>query len=217
MHSSCCSAVPAFLIPVEAGPRPHPDPSPSCTCARHPLVTPGGRTQRVTWRVAGCNASNRVTRAGGQGKGRAGTCEPCPLGGWAFRDRLFFTQNEASGLFFAPFPAHNTSPPQPIVPNPAADHLTMLTTTTRIQADAGDPGTRSGRGNPVEDPQTSGTEIIIFCMRAGPPGGGGVSMRSWSEEPTRVPAHADALGRRLSPSRHKLRERASPRHGGPRS
>ena len=35
-------------------------------------------------------------------------------------------------------------------------------------------------------------------------------MRSWREEPTREPAHADALGRRLSPSRRKLRERASP-------
>ena len=42
-----------------------------------------------------------------------------------------------------------------------------------------------------------------------PARGGGVSMRSWREEPTREPAHADALGRRLSPSRHKFRERAS--------
>ena len=30
------------------------------------------------------------------------------------------------------------------------------------------------------------------------------------EEPTRESAQAGALGRRLSPSRHKLRERASP-------
>ena len=29
-------------------------------------------------------------------------------------------------------------------------------------------------------------------------------MRSWIEEPTREPAHADALGRRLSPSRQYI-------------
>ena len=50
-----------------------------------------------------------------------------------------------------------------------------------------------------------------------PARGGSVSMRSWREEPTREPAHADALGRRLSPSRHKFRERASPIACWPRS
>ena len=50
---------------------------------------------------------------------------------------------------------------------------------------------------------------ILACVRACPPGGVG---HAWlgDEEPTRESVQADALGRRLSPSRHELRERASP-------
>ena len=60
--------------------------------------------------------------------------------------------------------------------------------------------------NPADVPVTERPRIT----NTGNGGTGGEGGGLGDEEPTRVSVQADALGRRLSPSRRKLRERASP-------
>ena len=70
------------------------------------------------------------------------------------------------------------------------------------------PGPGGHRRPPYAAKTPSPETKNLACARACPPGGAG---QAWlgDEEPTRESAQAGALGRRLSPSRHKFRERAS--------
>ena len=68
----------------------------------------------------GLPGAMQATGSKGRGPGHGAGRHVWALGGWDFR--LFFTQNEASGHFFAPLPAQTTHPrPSSFVPNPAAD------------------------------------------------------------------------------------------------
>ena len=101
-----------------------------------------------------------------------------------------------------PFGDANTATDTAANPDPDLEPDTAANTVTYTEPDP------ISDSKPDSDPDPDRRRLNLHTCR--PARGGGVSMRSWREEPTREPAHADALGRRLSPSRHKFQERASP-------